>query len=240
MAEANTFVEGWGAIIFPTANEIIANEKMRQTFEQFAKLRAEKGMQHDRLEFPCVNMALQSSPMVPKERTCQRSPSHPSPLVPRPQARQMAPRALSTCLPCPEHLGNRHSLAHPPLVLQLQLHPPWLLSKRQMVFTLPAQVLKASPLKATTNRPDQVQLHGHLKCVDHLALRHPNLMISRSPRRRIKNGSSSHIYLPTPAYISFIPPLGPSKILFEMNHDWIGKIQVNTGTLKRNTNNDDA
>jgi len=42
VAEANTFVEGWGAIIFPTANEIIANEKMRQTFEQFAKLRAEK------------------------------------------------------------------------------------------------------------------------------------------------------------------------------------------------------
>jgi len=42
VAEANTFVEGWGAIIFPTANEIIANEKMRQTFEQFTKLRAEK------------------------------------------------------------------------------------------------------------------------------------------------------------------------------------------------------
>jgi len=42
VAEANTFVEGWGAIIFPTANEIIANEKIRQSFEQFAKLRAEK------------------------------------------------------------------------------------------------------------------------------------------------------------------------------------------------------
>jgi len=29
-------------------------------------------------------------------------------------------------------------------------------------------------------------------------------------------------------------------VFFEMNHDWIGKIQVNTETLKRNPNNDDA
>ena len=42
-AEANTFVEGWGSLIFPTANEIIANEKMRAVFESTSKLRAEKG-----------------------------------------------------------------------------------------------------------------------------------------------------------------------------------------------------
>ena len=42
-AEANTFVEGWGSLIFPTANEIIANEKMRAMFESTNKLRAEKG-----------------------------------------------------------------------------------------------------------------------------------------------------------------------------------------------------
>lgn len=42
-AEANTFVEGWGALIFPTANEIIANERMRAMFESTNKLRAEKG-----------------------------------------------------------------------------------------------------------------------------------------------------------------------------------------------------
>lgn len=46
VAEANTFVEGWGSIIFPTANEIIANEKIRIAFEQTAKIRAEKGMPH--------------------------------------------------------------------------------------------------------------------------------------------------------------------------------------------------
>lgn len=42
-AEANTFVEGWGSLIFPTANEIIANEKMRAMFDSTSKLRAEKG-----------------------------------------------------------------------------------------------------------------------------------------------------------------------------------------------------
>jgi len=42
-AEANTFVEGWGSLIFPTANEVIANEKMRTMFDSTNKLRAEKG-----------------------------------------------------------------------------------------------------------------------------------------------------------------------------------------------------
>ena len=42
-AEANTFVEGWGSLIFPTANEVIANERMRAMFESTNKLRAEKG-----------------------------------------------------------------------------------------------------------------------------------------------------------------------------------------------------
>jgi translocation protein SEC66 len=43
MAEANTFVDGWGQIIFQTANEMIANEKMRALFEQTSDLRKEKG-----------------------------------------------------------------------------------------------------------------------------------------------------------------------------------------------------
>ncbi|TFL07620.1 Sec62/63 complex, subunit Sec66, partial [Pterulicium gracile] len=33
VAEANSFVEGWGTIIFPTANEMIANERMRALYE---------------------------------------------------------------------------------------------------------------------------------------------------------------------------------------------------------------
>lgn len=44
VAEANSFVEGWGQVIFPTANEMIANEKMRSVFEHTAAAKAELGM----------------------------------------------------------------------------------------------------------------------------------------------------------------------------------------------------
>ena len=43
VAEANTFVESWGTIIFQTAGELIANEKIRSVFEGTAALRANKG-----------------------------------------------------------------------------------------------------------------------------------------------------------------------------------------------------
>ncbi|KAJ7172556.1 translocation protein sec66 [Mycena filopes] len=39
VAEANTFVEGWGQVIFPTANEMIANEKMRGLYESSEETR---------------------------------------------------------------------------------------------------------------------------------------------------------------------------------------------------------
>jgi len=41
VTEANSFVEGWGQVIFPTANEMLANEKMRAVFERTAETRAE-------------------------------------------------------------------------------------------------------------------------------------------------------------------------------------------------------
>lgn len=44
MAEANTFVEGWGQIIYQTATEILHNDKMRMIVEQIGPLRAEKGV----------------------------------------------------------------------------------------------------------------------------------------------------------------------------------------------------
>ncbi|KAF8163235.1 Pre protein translocase subunit Sec66-domain-containing protein [Crassisporium funariophilum] len=43
VAEANSFVEGWGQVIFPTANEMLANEKMRAVFERTAEARSELG-----------------------------------------------------------------------------------------------------------------------------------------------------------------------------------------------------
>ena len=43
IAEANSFVEGWGQVIFPSANEMLANEKMRAIFERTPEIRAELG-----------------------------------------------------------------------------------------------------------------------------------------------------------------------------------------------------
>jgi translocation protein SEC66 len=43
VSEASSFVEGWGNLIFPTANEIIANEKLRHAFDRTAETRAEYG-----------------------------------------------------------------------------------------------------------------------------------------------------------------------------------------------------
>jgi translocation protein SEC66 len=47
VGEANSFVEGWGQAIFPTANEIIANEKMRSTFERTAEVKSQLGVLND-------------------------------------------------------------------------------------------------------------------------------------------------------------------------------------------------
>jgi len=41
VGEANSFVEGWGQAIFPTANEIIANERMRSAFERTAEVKSQ-------------------------------------------------------------------------------------------------------------------------------------------------------------------------------------------------------
>ncbi|KIK08699.1 hypothetical protein K443DRAFT_672228 [Laccaria amethystina LaAM-08-1] len=41
VAEANSFVEGWGQVIFPTANEMLANEKMRAVFERTNEVKVE-------------------------------------------------------------------------------------------------------------------------------------------------------------------------------------------------------
>ena len=44
VSEANSFAHGWGQVIFPTANEMLANEKIRAIYERTAETRAELGM----------------------------------------------------------------------------------------------------------------------------------------------------------------------------------------------------
>jgi translocation protein SEC66 len=43
-AEANTFVEGWGHVLFQTASEMVANEKTRAIVEQIPLERARSGI----------------------------------------------------------------------------------------------------------------------------------------------------------------------------------------------------
>ncbi|KAF7294994.1 hypothetical protein MIND_01037500 [Mycena indigotica] len=47
VAEANSFVEGWGQIIFPTANEMIANEKMRTLYESSENLKSSLSLKYN-------------------------------------------------------------------------------------------------------------------------------------------------------------------------------------------------
>ena len=43
MQEANSFVEGWGQIIFTTAGEMVANEKFRKIFDSIPEEKAKLG-----------------------------------------------------------------------------------------------------------------------------------------------------------------------------------------------------
>jgi translocation protein SEC66 len=52
VGEANSFVEGWGQAIFPTANEIIANERMRSAFERTAEVKSQLGVLNDNRRLP--------------------------------------------------------------------------------------------------------------------------------------------------------------------------------------------
>ncbi len=45
ITEANSYVEGWGSIIFQSASEILQNEKYREIFVNIPKKRAEMGKQ---------------------------------------------------------------------------------------------------------------------------------------------------------------------------------------------------
>jgi len=47
VSEANSFAQGWGQVIFPTANEMLANEKIRATYERTAETRAELEAKYD-------------------------------------------------------------------------------------------------------------------------------------------------------------------------------------------------
>jgi len=47
VSEANSFAQGWGQVIFPTANEMLANEKIRAIYERTAETKAELEAKYD-------------------------------------------------------------------------------------------------------------------------------------------------------------------------------------------------
>ncbi|KAK7466970.1 Translocation protein S66 [Stygiomarasmius scandens] len=79
MAEANSFVEGWGPVIFQTANEMIVNEKMRSIFERTAEKKAELEVKYGRkahsytLAAPQVNVTLGPPPPAGSNPSAQAS-----------------------------------------------------------------------------------------------------------------------------------------------------------------------
>ncbi|TFK76517.1 hypothetical protein BDN72DRAFT_831092 [Pluteus cervinus] len=83
VAEANSFVEGWGQVIFPTANEMIANEKMRTIFERTPELRAELELRYG------VKAQSQASmvpvQLIPASQAPQRSQTPQTPQTPNKQ-----------------------------------------------------------------------------------------------------------------------------------------------------------
>jgi len=69
VAEANTFVEGWGSIIFQTAGELIANEKMRSIYDGTAASRASKeqkfGKVGQKIDLPAMQPVMMAAPPPP-------------------------------------------------------------------------------------------------------------------------------------------------------------------------------
>ncbi|EPQ58352.1 hypothetical protein GLOTRDRAFT_126847 [Gloeophyllum trabeum ATCC 11539] len=66
VAEANTFVEGWGQIIFQTASEMINNEKIRGVIEASAKARAEKEAKYGKQTKKAIAAGPETLPQSPK------------------------------------------------------------------------------------------------------------------------------------------------------------------------------
>ncbi|KAI9571245.1 Pre protein translocase subunit Sec66-domain-containing protein [Boletus coccyginus] len=69
VAEANTFVEGWGTIIFQTAGELVANEKMRSVYDGTAASRASKEQKYgkvgQKIDLPAVQPVMMAGPPPP-------------------------------------------------------------------------------------------------------------------------------------------------------------------------------
>ncbi|KAA1474938.1 hypothetical protein DENSPDRAFT_841625 [Dentipellis sp. KUC8613] len=77
-AEANTFVEGWGQIIFATASEMLANEKTRGVFEQIPQARHDIEVKYSKKSKHRIAAPLMPPPTTPAPPKTSNAPPTPS------------------------------------------------------------------------------------------------------------------------------------------------------------------
>ncbi|PCH38082.1 hypothetical protein WOLCODRAFT_15638 [Wolfiporia cocos MD-104 SS10] len=90
VAEANTFVEGWGQIIFQTATEMMHNERMRQTLEQIPAMRQANSRKYGRVT---------AIPADPNAKPAVTSPSASAPNTPQKPPAPSLPEVLGSDKP---------------------------------------------------------------------------------------------------------------------------------------------
>jgi len=103
-AEANSFVEGWGTVIFQTATELMHNEKMRSILESLPAVRAEKERKYGKSpsakritegsafnSVPLYQPSAASLPHIPASASLQAAAGTPLPASPAKTGNGLAP-----------------------------------------------------------------------------------------------------------------------------------------------------
>lgn len=81
MHEANTFVTGWGQLIFTSAGEMVANEKMKAVFDNIGKVKVAQGESLLRKRIQILTVRCRSEVFeAAEERRCPRKRAFSSPI----------------------------------------------------------------------------------------------------------------------------------------------------------------
>ncbi|OSX65072.1 hypothetical protein POSPLADRAFT_1069265 [Postia placenta MAD-698-R-SB12] len=95
-AEANSFVEGWGQLIFQTATEMMHNERMRGIYEQIPQMRATRERKYGRIATSkAIESATPASASPPLVFTPQK------PASPAPSQTPASPKSTNGLAPPP-------------------------------------------------------------------------------------------------------------------------------------------
>jgi len=106
MAEANSFKEGWGQFIFPTASEMVQNEKTRTVVENFGQIRQEAVAKYGAGR---KLVQLQMAPPNPQQGGAMMQPQNPQQAAAIMQAAQAAgqnPQQLAALIQAAQASGQ--------------------------------------------------------------------------------------------------------------------------------------